>query len=64
MTFLQSFSTNEKKDVSSEIKRLNSGKAIHDTDISVKILKENVDFRSIFAYYLIKQFIHLNFDLL
>ena len=39
-----SFSTTEKVDVISEIKKLNKGKAIHHDDILVERLKENVNF--------------------
>ena len=39
-----SFSTVEKVDVIREMKKLNKKKAIHDDDIPVKILKENVSF--------------------
>ena len=59
-----SFSTIEKKNVCSEINKLNYHKFIQDTDISVKIFKENADlFRRIFSYFLEKQLLHLNFHL-
>ena len=47
------FSQAEKNTVLKEIKRLSSKKAIHETDIPVKILKENADF---FAEHICRQF--------
>ena len=43
----------EKNAVLKEIKKLNSNKAVQDTDIPVKILKENAEF---FAEYIYLQF--------
>ena len=51
-----SFSNVEKVDVIREIKNLNKKKTIQDDDISVKILKENVNFsRNSFASFTIMQ---------
>ena len=47
------FSTVDKNTVLKEIKKLNSNKAVQDTDIPVKILKENAEF---FAEYIYLQF--------
>ena len=47
------FSTVDKDTVLKEIKKLNSNKAVQDTDIPVKILKENAEF---FAEYIYLQF--------
>ena len=57
-----SLSTIEKKDVDDEISKLYSCKAIQKTDIAVEILKKNGDFfQTIFTYFLMKQFVYLNF---
>lgn len=57
-----SLSTIEKKDVDDEISKLYSSKAIQNTDIAVEILKKNGDFfQTIFTYFLMKQFVYLNF---
>ena len=63
-THLPLFLTLRKKNLSSEIIKLNFLKAIKNTDIPVKIVKENVGdfFRTIFAYFLIKQLVYLNFQ--
>ena len=47
------FSTVDKNTVLKEIKKFNSNKAVQDTDIPVKILKENAEF---FAEYIYLQF--------
>lgn len=57
-----SLSTIEKKDVDDEISKLYSRKAIQNTDIAVEILKKNGDFfQTIFTYFLMEQFVYLNF---
>lgn len=57
-----SLSTIEKKDADDEISKLYSCKAIQNTDIAVEILKKNGDFfQTIFTYFLMKQFVYLNF---
>lgn len=57
-----SLSTIEKKDVDDEISKLYSCKAIQNTDIALEILKKNGDFfQTIFTYFLMKQFVYLNF---
>ena len=54
-----SFSSIERKDVGGEINKLNSH--IQDTDIPVKIFKENIDFFwTIFSYFLMKQLVHVD----
>ena len=57
-----SLSTIEKKDVDDEISKLYSRKAIQNTDIAVEILKKNAYFfQTIFTYFLMEQFVYLNF---
>ena len=57
-----SLSTIEKKDVDDEISKLYSRKAIQNTDIAVEILKKNgYFFQTIFTYFLMEQFVYLNF---
>ena len=57
------FSQIGKNTVLKEVRKSNTSKAGRDTDIQVKILKENAEhFAELFAFNLTKQYVHQNFQ--